>query len=152
MYRNFRSKPVLLRLQNKIIQRMNPNSVMPDEQLLGDEGEIILREYQNSLDEAIRVADFIQQWSNEEKVPLSEIAILISKQADLYGQLIMQELDSRQIPYRNEQQLQDISTEPIARLMVDYLLCLYGKKESNAWIRLENQLMPFVDDEELEFA
>ncbi|OOS08355.1 Superfamily I DNA or RNA helicase [Moraxella cuniculi DSM 21768] len=152
MYRNFRSKPILLRLQNKIIQRMDSNSVMPDEQLLGDEGEIILREYQNSLDEAIRVADFIQQWSNEEKVPLSEIAILISKQADLYGQLIMQELDSRQIPYRNEQQLQDISTEPIARLMVDYLLCLYGKKESNAWIRLEEQLMPFVDDEELEFS
>lgn len=152
MYRNFRSKPVLLRLQNKIIQRMDPNSVMPDEQLLGDEGEIILREYQSNLDEAIRVADFIQQWSNEEKVPLSEIAILISKQADLYGQLIMQELDSRQIPYRNEQQLQDISTEPIARLIVDYLLCLYEKKESNAWIRLEEQLMPFVDDEELEFS
>lgn len=152
MYRNFRSKPVLLRLQNKIIQRMDPNSVMPDEQLLGDGGEIILREYQSNLDETIQISDFIQQWSNEEKVPLSEIAILISKQADLYGQLIMQELDSRQIPYRNEQQLQDISTEPIARLIVDYLLCLYGKKESNAWIRLKEQLMPFVDDEELEFS
>lgn len=152
MYRNFRSKPTLLRLQNKIIQRMDPNSVMPDEQLLGDEGEIILREYQNSLDEAIEIADFIQKWSSEENVPLSEIAILISKQADLYGQLIMQELDKRQIPYRNEQQLQDISTEPIARLIVDYLLCLYGEKEANAWIRLEEQLMPFVDDEELEFS
>lgn len=152
MYRNFRSKPVLLRLQNKIIQRMDPNSVMPDEQLLGNGGEIILREYQSNLDEAIEIADFIQQWSNEEKVPLSEIAILISKQADLYGQLVMQELDKRQISYRNEQQLQDISTEPIARLIVDYLLCLYGKKEANAWIRLEEQLMPFVDDEELEFS
>lgn len=64
----------------------------------------------------------------------------------------MRELDSRQIPYRNEQQLQDISTEPIARLIVDYLLCLYGEKEPNAWIRLEEQLMPFVDDEELEFS
>ncbi|MDG2950511.1 ATP-dependent helicase [Exercitatus varius] len=152
MYRNFRSKPVLLRLQNKIIQRMDPNSVMPDEQLLGDGGEIILREYQNSLDEAMGIADLIQKWSSEEKVPLSEIAILVSKQADLYTQLIMQELDSRQIPYRNEQQLQDISTEPIVRLIVDYLLCLYGEKELNAWIRLEEQLMPFVDDEELEFS
>ncbi|HDR1671627.1 TPA: ATP-dependent helicase, partial [Pasteurella multocida] len=152
MYRNFRSKPALLRLQNKIIQRMDPNSVMPNEQLLGDEGEIILCEYQSSLYEAIKIAEFIQKWSNEEKVPLSEIAILISKQADLYGQLIMKELDNRQIPYRNEQQLQDISTEPIARLIVDYLLCLYGKKEANAWIRLEEQLMPFVDDEELEFS
>lgn len=152
MYRNFRSRPVLLRLQNKIIQRMDPTSVMPAEQLLGDDGEIILGEYQNSLDEAIQIADFIQKWSREEKVPLSEIAILISKQADLYGQLIMQELDKRQIPYRNEQQLQDISTEPIVRLIVDYLLCLYGKKEVNAWIRLEEQFMPFVDDEELEFS
>lgn len=152
MYRNFRSRPVLLRLQNKIIQRMDPTSVMPAEQLLGDDGEIILGEYQNSLDEAIQIADFIQKWSHEEKVPLSEIAILISKQADLYGQLIMQELDKRQIPYRNEQQLQDISTEPIVRLIVDYLLCLYGKKEVNAWIRLEEQFMPFVDDEELEFS
>lgn len=152
MYRNFRSKPVLLRLQNKIIQRMDPNSVMPDEQLLGDEGDIILREYNNSSDEAKQVVDLIQKWSSEEKVPLSEIAILVSKQADLYTQLIMQELDSRQIPYRNEQQLQDISTEPIARLIVDYLLCLYGEKEPNAWIRLEEQLMPFVDDEELEFS
>lgn len=151
MYRNFRSKPVLLRLQNKIIQKMDPNSVMPDEQLLGDEGEIIAYEYQNSSDEATQLADFIQKWSNEEKVPLSEIAILISKQADLYGQLIMQELDKRQIPYRNEQQLQDISTEPITRLIVDYLLCLYGEKEPNAWIRLQEQLIPFTNDEELDF-
>ncbi len=152
MYRNFRSKPVLLRLQNKIIREMDPASVMPDEQLRGNEGEIILREYQNSLDEAKEIADFIWKWVSKEKIPLSEIAILISKQADLYGQLIMQELDKRQIPYRNEQQLQDISAEPIAKLIVDYLLCLYGKNESNAWIRLEEQLMPFVDDEELEFS
>lgn len=152
MYRNFRSKPVLLRLQNKIIQKMDPNSVMPDEQLLGDEGKIIACEYHSSSDEATQLADFIQQWSNEEKVLLSEIAILISKQADLYGQLIMQELDKRQIPYRNEQQLQDISTEPITRLIVDYLLCLYGEKEPNAWIRLQEQLIPFTDDEEFEFS
>lgn len=152
MYRNFRSKPVLLRLQNKIIQKMDPHSVMSDEQLLGDDGEIILGEYKNSSDEAKQVANLIQKWSSEEKVPLSEIAILVSKQADLYAQLIMQELDNRQIPYRNEQQLQDISTEPITRLIVDYLLCLYGEKEPNAWVRLEEQLMPFVNDEELEFS
>ncbi|HDR1845502.1 TPA: ATP-binding domain-containing protein, partial [Pasteurella multocida] len=30
--------------------------------------------------------------------------------------------------------------------------CLYGKKEANAWIYLEEQLMPFVDDEELKFS
>ncbi|MBN0741809.1 UvrD-helicase domain-containing protein, partial [Pseudomonas aeruginosa] len=38
MYRNFRSKPRLLRLQNEIIRVLDPASVMPDEQLVGDEG------------------------------------------------------------------------------------------------------------------
>ena len=36
MYRNFRSKPRLLRLQNRIIQNLDPNSAMPEELLRGD--------------------------------------------------------------------------------------------------------------------
>lgn len=40
MYRNFRSKPRLLCLQNEIIRKLDPSSVMPDEQLVGDEGEV----------------------------------------------------------------------------------------------------------------
>ncbi len=53
----------------------------------------------------------------------------------------------RGIPYRNEQQMQDITVEPAARLIVDYLSCLYGKREPKAWIRLMNQLIPFADEE-----
>lgn len=40
MYRNFRSKPQLLRVQNEIIRTLDPDSVMPDEQLGGDGGEV----------------------------------------------------------------------------------------------------------------
>lgn len=35
----------------------------------------------------------------------------------------------------------------IARLIVDYLSCLYGQREPKAWVRLMNQLIPFADDE-----
>ena len=138
-------------LNFKIIQKMDSDSVMTDEQLVGDEGEIILCEYTNSVEEAERLIQQIKNWVDEENIPLSEIAILISKQADLYAQLIMKEFEKHQIPYRNEQQLQDISTEPITRLIIDYLLCLYGEQEPNAWIRLKEQLIPFAGDEELEF-
>ncbi|MBF4302717.1 ATP-dependent helicase, partial [Vibrio anguillarum] len=34
-----------------------------------------------------------------------------------------------------------------ARLIVDYLSCLYGKREPKAWIRLMNQLVPFADED-----
>ncbi|KEL81244.1 uvrD/REP helicase N-terminal domain protein [Citrobacter freundii] len=147
MYRNFRSKPQLLRVQNEIIRELDPTSVMPDEQLNGDEGEIYVESFGNSQEEAIYLADIINNWINKEQLPPAEIAVLVSKQLDLYADHLMMELELRGIPYRNEQQMQDITVEPAARLIVDYLSCLYGKREPKAWIRLVNQLIPFADEE-----
>ncbi|QUT15077.1 UvrD-helicase domain-containing protein [Rahnella inusitata] len=147
MYRNFRSKPQLLRVQNEIIRTLDPTSVMPDEQLDGDGGEVYAWRFENSKEEAIYLADLINSWINTEQLPPADIAVLVSKQLDLYADHLMAELEARGIPYRNEQQMQDITVEPAARLIVDYLSCLYGQREPKAWIRLMNQLIPFADDE-----
>ncbi|EFH2856450.1 AAA family ATPase [Escherichia coli] len=147
MYRNFRSKPKLLRVQNEIIRTLDPASVMPDEQLDGDEGEVYAWRFKDSCQEAIYLADLITGWINTEQLPPAEIAVLVSKQLDLYADHLMAELEHRGIPYRNEQQMQDITVEPAARLIVDYLSCLYGKREPKAWIRLMNQVIPFADEE-----
>lgn len=152
MYRNFRSKPRLLRLQNRIIQNLDPNSVMPEELLRGDEGEILLCEFENDVEEAKSIVERIREWISNEKIPLHEIAILVSKQAESYAAVIMKNLEEKNIPYRNEQQLQDISTEPITRLIIDYLLYFYGDREPQSWLRLQEQILPFVDDKELEFS
>ena len=147
MYRNFRSKPQLLRLQNEIIRVLDPASVMPEVQLVGEGGEIFAWHFGNSQQEAEYLADLITGWLRTEQVPLSEIAVLVSKQLDLYADHLMVALENRDIPYRNEQQMQDISTEPVAKLIVDYLSCLYGQRDPKAWVRLMNQLIPFADDE-----
>jgi superfamily I DNA/RNA helicase len=147
MYRNFRSQPTLLRMQNEIISVLDPASVMSADQLGGQGGEVIVASFDNSESEADYLADLITGWTTTEQVPLSDIAVLVSKQLDQYAHHLMAALESRGIPYRNEQQLQDISTEPGARLIVDYLSCLYGKREPKAWIRLMNQLVPFGDEE-----
>ena len=152
MYRNFRSKPRLLRLQNRIIQNLDPNSVMPEELLRGDEGEILSYEFENDVEEAKSIVERISEWISNEKIPLHEIAILVSKQAESYAAVIMKNLEEKNIPYRNEQQLQDISTEPITRLIIDYLLYFYGDREPQSWSRLQEQILPFIDDEELEFS
>lgn len=147
MYRNFRSKPRLLRMQNEIIRVLDPTSVMPDHQLVGEEGEVFAWQFENAQAEAEYLADLIAGWIRNEQVPLSEIAVLVSKQLDLYANHLMAALEVRGIPYRNEQEIQDITVEPAARLVVDYLSCLYGQREPKAWIRLMNQLIPFADDE-----
>ncbi|KQZ68293.1 DNA helicase UvrD [Rhodanobacter sp. Root561] len=147
MYRNFRSKPRLLRMQNEIIRVLDPASVMPDEELIGDEGEVFVWHFDDSREEAEHLADLIAGWVNEEQLPPSEIAVLVSKQLDLYADHLMAALEAHGIPFRNEQQMQDITVEPVARLVVDYLSCLYGRREPKAWVRLMNQLIPFADDE-----
>ncbi|MBX9916704.1 MAG: ATP-dependent helicase [Nitrosomonas sp.] len=148
MYRNFRSKPRLLRMQNEIIRVLDPASMMPDEQITGDEGEIFAWVFETSHKEAEYLANLIASWIQNEGIPHAEIAILVSKQPDLYVDLLMMELEKRGIPYRNEQQLQDLSVEPTARLIVDYLLSLYGSREPGAWLRLMDQLIPFADEVE----
>lgn len=147
MYRNFRSKPKLLRLQNEIIRVLDASSVMPEEQLAGNEGEVFGWRFEDSQKEADYLADLIATWVRKESVPLSEVAILVSKQLDLYADRLMAALEARGIPYRNEHQLQDLTVEPAARLVVDYLACLYGEREPKAWTRLINQLVPFADDD-----
>jgi superfamily I DNA/RNA helicase len=147
MYRNFRSQPRLLRMQNEIIRVMDPASVMPNEQLAGEEGQIFVWCFPSSQQEAEYLADSIDVWINREQLPPSEIAVLIARQPDIYGDHLMAALERRRIPFRNEQQIQDISVEPAARLVIDYLSCLYGQREPKAWIRLMEQLVPFADDD-----
>ena len=147
MYRNFRSRPRLLRLQNEIIRRLDPSSVMPDEQLSGDEGEVFASRFDDSRKEADYLADLIAGWIGTEQLPPAEIGVLIRNQLDLYADHLTAALKARGIPFRNEQQMQDITVEPAARLIVDYLSCLYGQRQPKAWIRLMNQLIPFADEE-----
>lgn len=147
MYRNFRSKPQLLRLQNEIIRKLDPESVMPNEQIAGDEGEVFAWRFADSRKEADYLANLIDGWIKAEQLPPAEIAVLIRNQPNLYADHLMAALEARGIPFRNEQQMQDITVEPAARLIVDYLSCLYGRREPKAWIRLMNQLTPFADED-----
>ncbi|HHF3200832.1 TPA: UvrD-helicase domain-containing protein [Vibrio alginolyticus] len=148
MYRNFRSQPKLLRLQNEIVKILDPASVMPEEQIAGEEGHIQVHPFQNCQEEADYLSEQIQRWINEESVPPSEIAVLIKNQPELYAMRLMVALRDRGIPYRNEQQLQDITVEPAARLIVDFLLSTFGKQEPSAWVRLMEKLVPFTDDDD----
>ncbi|TVL16324.1 UvrD-helicase domain-containing protein [Shewanella algae] len=147
MYRNFRSQPTLLRLQNEIIRTLDPSSIMPDEQLTGQGGEISSLKFDTCVSEAEWIADTVLMWIRDEQVPTSEIAILISKQLELYAAPLMAALEARSVPYRNEQQMQDITSEPLARLIVDYLQCLYGERCPDAWRALSKLLTPFEDEE-----
>ncbi len=146
IYRNFRSQPQLLRLQNEIVKVLDPDSEMPAELLEGDGGEVHVLHYANCDDEAEDLAAQINGWINVEGIAPAKIAVLVRVQPEAYTMRLAAALDRLGISHRNENRMQDLSTEPIALVMVDYLLCIYGSREPQAWTRLMRRIVPPEDD------
>lgn len=146
IYRNFRSQPQLLRLQNEIVKVLDPVSEMPAELLEGDGGEVHLLHYADCEDEAEDLAAKISEWINVEGIAPARIAVLVRIQPEAYTVRLAAALEKWGISYRNESRMQDLSTEPIALVVVDYLLCIYGSREPQAWTRLMRRIVPPEDD------
>lgn len=145
IYSNFRSKPRLRRLQNEMITVMDPDAVIPDDQLGGDGGILEVRHYPDCQSEANDLADRIATFINNEQIPLSEIAVLMRQQLSLYGAELMAALKGKGIPYRNEHDLQDLSSQPLTKLIVDFLTVIHDDHAPEAWQRLMDVVAGFSD-------
>lgn len=148
LYQNFRSLPRLRRMQNAMVKTMDPPAAVPEGELAGAGGSVEVLSFDDSQQEAEDVADLVQQWIDEEALPPSEIAILVSRQPHFYADRIMSELSARGIPFRNEQDLQDLSTEPAARLVVDFLSVVVAERDPDAFGRLMSVLLATGIDED----
>lgn len=139
LYQNFRSLHRIRRVHNRMVRDIDPEAAVPDDQIALDEGEVARESFDNDDAEAEWAADSILRW-NEQGVPFSQIAFLCYNQPRLYTHKIMGILSQRGIPFRNEQEIQELSAEPLFWLIVDLLLVLLGEAEPDAWERLRRIL------------
>jgi superfamily I DNA/RNA helicase len=135
LYQNFRSAPRLRRMQNRMIAEMDPTAVSPDEDLVGDEGIIEVLTFDTESHEAVALADRIAGWL-EGGVPPSEIAVLVRQQPHLVAAALGTELTKRGIPFRNEQESQDLSAEPAAALLFNFLRVVADDRQPGAYAEL----------------
>ena len=150
LYQNRRSLPRVRRFQNSMVKRMELTAAVGDEEVSGTGGIVRVISSPTCSDEAVQVANLIEE-TKADGVPLSEIAVLFSKQPDLYAERLTKELDRRSIPYRDEQTLQDLLAEPLYELVCDYLRVLIGDHEPVAYTRLLGRLIGSDADEEEEY-
>lgn len=141
LYQNFRSEPRLRRMQNAMVRVMDPAAALGDAELPGDEGEIEVLRFDNDDDEAESVAEYVRSWVEDEGVEPSEIAVLVSKQQNLYCRKLRVALDVKGMPYREEDAIQNLASEPVARLIVDFLLVVTGQRQSGPLHRLLDLLV-----------
>jgi superfamily I DNA/RNA helicase len=146
LYQNFRSAPTLRRMQNRMVAKMEPSAAVDPSELQGADGRIDVIATADADEEARRLVDWIIA-RIEEGTPESEIAVLFSKQPELYGRQLCQALDDAAIPYRDEVALQDLVKEPIVQLLLDYLQLLTGSHRPRAYLRLVRGSHFASDDE-----
>lgn len=135
LYHNFRSAPRLRRMQNRMIEDMDPAAASPDEDLKGDEGAIRVLHFDSQVEEAVAVADLVEGWRCE-GVPPSEIAVLVRQQSKQMTEALADELHGRGIPFRNEQDSQDVTAEPVAALIFNFLWVVAGDRRPDAYAEL----------------
>lgn len=136
LYQNFRSEPRLRRMQNSMVRVMDPPAALDDDELMGDDGEIDVLRFEDDEDEANALADVVCRWIDDESVAPSEIAVLVSKQQNLYCQKLRTALETRAVPYRDEDEAQNLASEPVASLIVDFLLVAAGRQQPGPFRRL----------------
>ena len=135
LYQNFRSAPRLRRMQNRMIKQMDPTAASPDKDLIGNEGVIEVLHFDSQVEEAEAVADLIEGWLTA-GVPPSEIAILARQQSRQVTEALGEELHDRVIPYRNEQDSQDLTAEPVASLIFNFVRVAATDRHPDAYAEL----------------
>lgn len=136
LYQNFRSEPRLRRMQNAMVRVMDTPAALDDDELPGDAGEIEVLRFDDDDDEANYLADAVRGWIDDEDVDPSEIAVLVSKQQKLYCQKLHAALEARGVPFRDEDEVQNLAAEPVANLIVDFLLVAAGQRQPAPYRRL----------------
>jgi superfamily I DNA/RNA helicase len=135
LYQNFRSAPVLRRMQNRMVQVMDPSAAMPMNELAGDKGSVEVLSFATAQQEAGVIADRIEAWLGDDVAP-SEIAVLVRQQPHLVCEHLITELTARGVASRNDQARQDLTAEPVAALILNLIRVVAGDRRSAAYEHL----------------
>jgi len=135
LYQNFRSKPRLRRMQNRMVLAMDRPSASPDEDLVGADGTVRLLRFDTDEDEATEVTAMIGEWLDA-GVPPREITVLVRQQPHLIAGVLARHLAAACIPYRNEQESQDLTAEPVASLIFNFLRVIADNARPEAYTEL----------------
>jgi superfamily I DNA/RNA helicase len=150
LYQNFRSQPLLRRMQNRMVAVMDPAAAIPEENLRGNGGEIRIVSAADEWQEAAQITAWIRSliWSD---TPASQIAVLFRNQPERYGLALSKTFENAGIPSRNDQELQDLAVQPLTKMLVAYLETLAGIRNPASYARLHRSKLFEGQDEDQHF-
>lgn len=135
LYQNFRSKPRLRRMQNRMILEMDRQAASPVVDLVGDEGVLQVLRFDTDEEEAATITALIGAWLDG-GVPPREITVIVRQEPHLITSVLGKHLTGAGISYRNEKQSQDLTAEPVAALIFNFLRVVADEASPEAYSEL----------------
>lgn len=146
---NFRSAPLLVRVQNSLIKSLlnKTDFATPSTKWKGDEGECLIWEFEDQAKEAAHLVKVISHWINKDKLDPREICILVKGSLAKYVTQIIDSLKSSNINARDESLFQDFLTDEVILYLIHtfYMVMDAPKIESKTIVfnflsRVNNEL------------
>lgn len=139
---NFRSAPRLIELQQFLISKLMGQHIPIEfgKNWNINDGTIELLKFKNHEQEALELGKIINDWLQNEEISPRDICILVKQQVDRYGLSIIKALNQLGISARNENNYQDVLTEDIVKLILNFLLFINDRKDDNARHELVNYI------------
>ncbi|URX62058.1 ATP-dependent helicase [Luteibacter anthropi] len=135
LYQNHRSKASIRRVQNAVARLIEPSAQVDDATIKGNGGRIRVGGFDGAPEEAAAIGRVIGELIDA-GTPGHEIAVLYVRDTEYVAGPLCNELDRLGIPWRNEQELQDLLSEPVTVLMVNLLRALGRDSAPDAYAEL----------------
>lgn len=153
MVLNHRSAPNLVRIQTSIINDMMGGStvITPSNKWKNeDEGICEIWNFTNASEEAKTLATEIKTWIDQEKLERRDVGILVRQRADMYCDMLINELSNLGIHSRIEDQWQDLLAENFMKYIIDVFSLATTDRGPKAWSRLISNVLSLRGNDETE--
>lgn len=151
MYQNHRSATRIRRVHNAMVKEMDFAAALPPGVLTGSDGDVQTLQFETSSDEASYIAKDISERARSGAL-LSDIAVIVPREPHFYLAEVMMQLDRLNIPYRNEQEDQDLTAEPLFELINDFLMVVLTRRAPESYVNLMGRLIEADLDETEEYS
>jgi DNA helicase II / ATP-dependent DNA helicase PcrA len=139
---NYRSSPELVRIQEFLIRGLDPSCAIPtsarEPSELKDHCQILI--FPNHGVEARYLAARVKATIKRDGVSPRDICILVKQKAEVYAPEILAALEKAGIRARNESELQDLLTEPVAQMLIAFVKLAVTKRAPTEWAQSTNIL------------
>ena len=132
---NHRSAPRLIEIQRILAKKLSDDHVelKANKKWNPDEGVCQIWNFEDYETEARVVADQISQWILDEGLDSRDICIIVKQRPDLYAEQLIDDLHKKNIQARNESQLQDLLTENVVKIVLDFIQIAISPKATQGW-------------------